>query len=179
MNNQLPQARVLRIGMKKKRRGKKTLIASFTTLLASFLTAFVLSQSAQHSPAQEAHLPYAQNVSPLIQDGILLGNTYASLITQAEMNQTMIESKDWQLATSDAIRQMDRIVWDIGQMRAETEAEKIHQRHALKSYALYAGGMEQIRNGMMLHNDELIDRGRAFITEANSIIDMMDTTIPY
>lgn len=179
MISELPQPRTLRIGLRKKRRKKQKALTLMSTLVAAIISVLMFIGTAEPAPSDEPYKPYTEYASPAIQDGILLGKTYVALISQASSDPSIVHTKDWQIATTDLIKEMDHIVWELGHMVPSTEAERIHQKNSLKAYALYAGGMERVRNGMMLQNEDLILKGESLIEEANTIIDMMDTKIPY
>lgn len=177
----LPKVRTLRIGHTKKRKKRQFGIYLYTILFTGLMIFLLSGNIGKGETVSEPAMsePYIQHASPLIQDGIRIAEVYVALILQGYEDPLVIESEQWQLGTSSAIHEMDTLVGKLRDTRPETEAQAVHQRNAIKVYARYAGGMEALRNGMMLHDEDLILKGQTMIDEANQLVESIDTTIPY
>ncbi|MGF0347667.1 hypothetical protein ACQR3P_28920 [Rhodococcus sp. IEGM1300] len=177
----LPKARTLRIGHSRKKKNKRFGIYLYTLIFTGAMIFLLWTNTGQGETVEEplSNEPYIEHASPLIQDGIRIGEVYVALILQAYEDPTVVESEHWQMGTTSAIHEMDTLVGKLRDTTPETEAQRFHQRNAIKVYARYASGMEALRNGMMLQNEELILKGQTMIEEANQLVESIDTTIPY
>ncbi|MBA4293840.1 hypothetical protein C0431_12830 [bacterium] len=176
INQQSP--RTLRIGHKKKMnrfKGVAIALALFVGIVAGASTHAVTEEEIVHVEDTD----YLDIAEPTIQDANQVAEVYASLIIQGQQNPAFLEEEAFREGTTDAIRTLDQLIGRLRDTRTVTEAERLHKRNLIESYARYATGMETIRNGMLLYNEELVREGESIIIDTSLRIESIQTTIPY
>lgn len=124
-------------------------------------------------------VPYTEVAEPTIQDANRLAEIYTALILQAQADPSVMDKKEWVDGTESAIREMDHLIGRLRDTETSSEALRLHRKNTIEAYALYATAMEDIRNGLLIHSDSLIEEGERMIDLATSLVNTMTNTIPY